>query len=166
MKHLKTLWLEKKYLHFHQFIFYICGDELINDDQFLFWLCDKLKMNHRCTRLIQSIRKARENNFSNIRGWSTLSFELKQKIYDLWLANSIPSTAGRNGRNVVSIPKERFLQKFDENLQSPNVNIEEKMNRRGKLQLVANRYIFGFCFERMRPPIISSCAQWKMGLIS
>ena len=68
MKHLKTLWLEKKYLHFHQFIFYICGDELINDDQFLFWLCDKLKMNHRCTRLIQSIRKARENNFSNIHG--------------------------------------------------------------------------------------------------
>ena len=51
------------------------------------------------------------------------------KIHNTWIENSIVSTDGRNGRNVVNISKRQFLQKYGE-IQSNLVELTEKKNKR------------------------------------
>ena len=140
MKHLKELWDNKKYMQFHKLLYAVCGEELlVNDERFSVWLCGRLDVQHKHARFITYIRKAIENKFIETRGRNPLSPEFKQNIYDIWLENSIPSTDGRNGRNIVSIAKEQFQQKFGS--VNSSVHLEEKLNRRGKLQIVANRLV-------------------------
>ena len=60
-------------------------------------------------------------------------------MYDIWLKNSIPSTNGRNGQNQITISKRKFLPHAD--LNNKEVVVEEKINKRGKKAMTANRFI-------------------------
>ena len=58
----------------------------------------------------------------------------------MWVSNSINSTDGCNERNIVCLNKDSYLKKYGPNIQSKEVVIEEKVNRRGREQVRANRY--------------------------
>ena len=65
--------------------------------------------------------------------------QLRQKIYDEWLANTIESVDCRSGRQEVSIRKLIYIQKCDELINTPP--LEEKINKRGTKLFVATRRV-------------------------
>ena len=85
-------------------------------------------------------KKAKENSFKEKKGRSGLSNILKQEIFDMWISNSINSTDGCNGRNIVCLNKDSYLKKCGPDIQSKEIVIEEKANHRGRQQVTANRY--------------------------
>ena len=72
--------------------------------------------------------------FSETRGQKKLSS--RQVVYDIWLKNSIPSIDGRNSPNQITISKRKFLPHADLN----KVVVEEKINKRGKKVMTANKF--------------------------
>ena len=55
-------------------------------------------------------------------------FEIKQKVYDIWLKNAINSTDGRNGRNMVQLSKRKYLEQYG-SIKNKNIVIEEVKNK-------------------------------------
>ena len=74
---------------------------------------------------------------SETRGQQKLSS--REAVYDIWLENSIPSTNGRNGQSQITISKRKFLLHAD--LNNKEVVVEEKINKRGKKAMTANKFI-------------------------
>jgi len=129
MKYLYQLWNAKKYPEFYNLLVEVCSEQLIDEPDFVSWLSSKLDI--RCYRLKEYLKKAKENNFEENRGRSALSKMTKQKIYDMWIQNSINSTDGRNGRNQVSMNKESYIKKYGTDLVNEEVAKffkDEKMN--------------------------------------
>ena len=96
------------------------------------WLADELGIQGK--QMIDSINKYWENMFSETRGQKKLSS--RQAVYDIWLKNSIPSIDGRNSPNQITISKRKFLPHADLN----KVVVEEKINKRGKKVMTANKF--------------------------
>ena len=55
-------------------------------------------------------------------------FEIKQKVYDIWLKNAINSTDWRNGRNMVQLSKRKYLEQYG-SIKNKNIVIEEVKNK-------------------------------------
>ena len=73
-----------------------------------------------------SLNKCKSSNFAERRG--RYKFKERQLVY-MWINHSIPSTDGRNRRNIIRISKHRFLPFTNLN---QKVLIEEKVNKRGQ----------------------------------
>ena len=103
------------------------------------FLVINLMMNHfvhglqkfeiRSSKFSQYVLKWKENEFKEVRERNKIPTEIQNKIHNTWIENSIVSTDGRNGRNVVNISKRQFLQKYGE-IQSNLVELTEKKNKR------------------------------------
>ena len=65
------------------------------------------------------------------------SLENDQIIYDMWASNSINSTDGRNGRNIINISK----RKYNGHIKNNDIIFEERKNKRGIPILTANRRV-------------------------
>ena len=102
------------------------GDQL-NDEPFRAWLAKKFEI--RSSKFSQYVLKWKENEFKEVRERNKIPTEIQNKIHNTWIENSIVSTDGRNGRNVVNISKRQFLQKYGE-IQSNLVELTEKKNKR------------------------------------
>ena len=96
------------------------------------WLADELGI--RGKRLIDKINKYQEIMFSETRARQKLSS--RQAVYDIYLKDSIPSTDGRNRRNQITI---KYLPHAK--LNNKEVVVEEKINKRGKNVMTANKFI-------------------------
>ena len=72
-----------------------------------------------------------------IRGRKELSQNVKQNIYDTRIKNSINSTDGRNGRNLVKLSKRKYIEQYG-TIKNNEVGIEVK-NKRGQTYYSANR---------------------------
>ena len=81
----------------------------------------------RTYRLQASLNKCKSSNFAERRGRHI--FKKRQLVYDIWIDHSIPSTDGRNGRNIITISKRHFLPFTNLN---QKVLIEEKVNMHGQ----------------------------------
>ena len=123
---LRALNKERKFSTFHRLLNEVFGDQL-NDEPFRAWLAKKFEI--RSSKFSQYVLKWKENEFKEVRERNKIPTEIQNKIHNTWIENSIVSTDGRNGRNVVNISKRQFLQKYGE-IQSNLVELTEKKNKR------------------------------------
>ena len=72
----------------------------------------------------------RERGFEDTRGRSKLSPEVVEKVYATFVDNSVTSTDGRNGRNMVTIRKQRYFKIYDAFLEHSDIKIEEKRGKK------------------------------------
>ena len=111
----------------------------MNDPSFLSWLASKL--NIRTSRFLIYVANWRDRNFKETRGTAnSIDDELKQEIFDTWVENSINSTDGRNGRNLVSISKSKYNELFN-NIENKTVSVNVVMKRRERALYQANRMV-------------------------
>ena len=132
INYLRQLWDTKKYIQFYNILYQVCGEELIEDPDFLKWISSE--SNIQSHRFIDYVKQAKENSFQEKRGRSGFSNILKQEIFDMWVSNSINSTDGHS-RSIVCLNKEVWPD-----IQGKETVIEETVNRRGREQVAANRY--------------------------
>ena len=79
--------------------------------------------------------KWRRSLFSEICGRQELN--VKQNIYDTWIKNSINSTDGRNGRNLVKLSKRECIEQHG-TIKNNEVVIEKVKNKCGQTYYSAN----------------------------
>ena len=101
----------------------------MSDENFLKWLAVKLEF--RPSRFCIQVANWRERNFREAMGSKSMPVESKQKIYDIWVENSISSTDARNGRNLISISKSKYNTMYC-NIENKSVQINSNVNKRGK----------------------------------
>ena len=65
-----------------------------------------------------------EKPLFEIRGRQELSQNIKQNIYNTWIKNSINSTDGRNGRNLVKLSKRNILNNMTQ-LQTMKLSLKK-----------------------------------------
>ena len=117
IEYLKDLNKKQQYPLMHEIMNKIFKDKM-SDPSFLSWLASKL--NIRTSRFFIYVANWRDHSFKETRGTAnSIDDELKQEIFDTLVENSINSTDGCNGRNLVSISKSKYNELFD--------NIENKM---------------------------------------
>ena len=66
-----------------------------------------------------------------------LSQNIKRNIYNKWIKNSINSSDGRNGRNLVKLSKRKYIEQYG-TIKNNEVVIEEVKNKRGQTYYSAN----------------------------
>ena len=71
---------------------------------------------------------------------NSIDDELKQEIFDTLIEDSINSTDGLNGRNLVSISKSKYNQLFH-NIENKTVCVNVAVNKRGRTLYQANRMV-------------------------
>ena len=74
------------------------------------------------------------------RGRNALPLETLQQIYDLWIEHSIPSTDGRNGRNMINLSKRKYIEQYGSQ-ENKDIVMEQNTNKRGQLIYSSNRRI-------------------------
>ena len=136
INNLKKLNKEKNFPVLHETLNNVSGKHLENQE-FTGWLAEKLSIRHH--RFAKYVAKWRENKFSETRGRQQ-RLEVKQKVYDTWCQNAINSTDARNGRNMVSLSKRKFLQQYGAITHS-DIVVEEVKNKRGQTYYSTNRMI-------------------------
>ena len=113
----------------------VFGEQLY-DESFTKWLSCKLQIRH--SKFNEYHSKWRRTLFSEIRGRQELSQNIKQNIYDTWIKNSINSTDGRNGRNLVKLSKRKYIEQYG-TIENNKVAIDEVKNKHGQIYYSANR---------------------------
>ena len=135
---LKTLNAEKKYSAFYQLInTFFCNE--MEDVSFRKWLCSKIGI--RQHRFGENFVQWKERDFHDSRGRCKLKPEVVQQVFDLWVENSVTTTVGSNGRNIVRIGKKRVLEAYGNILENENVNYTLLQNKRGKTMITTNRRV-------------------------
>ena len=138
IEYLKDLNKNRQYPLMHETMNKIFKDKMI-DPSFLSWLASKL--NIRTSRFLIYVANWRDRNFKETRGTAnSIDDELKQEIFDTWVENSINSTDGRNGRNLVSISKSKYSELFN-NIENKTVSVNVVMKRRERALYQANRMV-------------------------
>ena len=138
IEYLKDLNKNRQYPLMHETMNKIFKDKMI-DPSFLSWLASKL--NIRTSRFLIYVANWRDRNFKETRGTAnSIDDELKQEIFDTWVENSINSTDGRNGRNLVSISKSKYNELFN-NIENKTVSVNVVMKRRERALYQANRMV-------------------------
>ena len=137
--HLKSI--QNQRTEFMRLLFKIFGPERLNDGSFIYFIAKQIGCDFR--NLKRAVVAWTASNFEENRHRPTLPTEVRQKIFDEWLSNSITSTDARNGRCEVRISKTAFKQKYENIIvdESSGIIIEEKRNKRGTLQYSSNRRI-------------------------
>ena len=67
--------------------------------------------------------------FEEQRGNSSLSPEVRQAVYDMWVENCIPSPDARNSRCLVKISKLLYLKKYGGLVNKITINETKKQER-------------------------------------
>ena len=132
IEYLKDLNKNQQYPLMHHSMNKIFKDKM-TDPSFLSSLPSKL--NIRTSRFFIYVANWRDHNFKETRGTAnSIDDELKQEIFDTWVENSINSTDGRNGRNLVSISKSKYNELFH-NTENKMVSVNVVVNKRGRTEI-------------------------------
>ena len=111
----------------------------MTDPSFLSWLGSKL--NIRTSIFLIYVANWRDRNFKETRGTANSTDDkLKREIFDTWIENSINSTDGHNGRNLISISKSKYNELFH-NIENKTVSFNVVVNKRGRTLYQANRMV-------------------------
>ena len=138
IEYLKDLNKNRQYPLMHETMNKIFKDKM-TDPSFLTWLASKL--NIQPSRFLIYVANWRDRNFKETRGTAnSIDDELKQEIFDTWVENSINSTDGRNGRNLVSISKSKYNELFN-NIENKTVSVNVVMKIRERALYQANRMV-------------------------
>ena len=124
--YLKTIINKRQ--HFISLAENIFGLERLTDTSFVYFLASELNTND--SKLKRSISRWIHSGMEEVHGKSGLPSESRQKIYNIWVDNSIPSTDNRNDRCSVKMSKAEYL-KIYEGIENNGIEIEEKVNKRG-----------------------------------
>ena len=109
INHLKQLNKNCKFPLLHETLNNIFVEQL-NDESFTKWFSCKLQIRH--SKFNEYHSKWRKSLFSEIHGRQELSQNVKQNIYNTQIKNSINSTDGRNGRNLVKLSKRKYIEQY------------------------------------------------------
>ena len=120
--HMNNLKTEKKVSQFYSLLSTLVDNEAENG--YLKWICKQLNMKFS---VLKQRLEEHYNGFQDNRGKRKLAVELRQKIYDEWLANTIEPVDCRSGRQEVSIRKLINIQMYDKVINTPP--LEEKINK-------------------------------------
>ena len=132
IEYLKDLNKNRQYPLMHHSMNKIFNDKM-TDPSFLSWLASKL--NIRASRFFIYVVNWRDRNFKETRGTAnSIDDELKQEIFDIWVENSINSTDGCNGRNLVSISKSKYNELFH-NMENKMISVNTVVNKRGRTEI-------------------------------
>ena len=138
LKSLDLRFAEKRNI-FCSILYNIYGDDLLTCDLTLSWLAKQLCVVKRI-RIYNVV-----NNWlaalPETRGRNALPLETLQQIYDLWIEHSIPSTDGRNGRNMINLSKRKYIEQYGSQ-ENKDIVMEQNTNKRGQLIYSSNRRIF------------------------
>ena len=129
IEYLKDLNKKQQYPLMHEIMNKIFKDKM-SDPSFLSWLASKL--NIWTSRFFIYVANWGDHSFKETRGTAnSIDDELKQEIFDTWVENSINSTDGRNGRNLVSISKSKYNELFH-NIENKTISVNVVVNKRGR----------------------------------
>ena len=95
----------------------------MTNENFLKCLANRLSIGP--SKFIVYIQNWRKINFLEVRGLTEMWLEIKQKIYNVWVENSINSMDCRNGRNMINITKCKYLSWYQQ-LENKIVKVEER----------------------------------------
>ena len=124
---------------FNELLSNIFGQDRLVDPSFLHFLAKQLCANY--SNFKRSIRTWLDGgmNFRK-RGQKPLSQYDRQVVYDIWIEHSVTSTDNRKDRSIVQISKLEYLKRYD-GIEHKTVHLEEKRNKRGRVNMCANRMI-------------------------
>ena len=159
---LKTLSKEKKFGTFYRILDEFFGEQL-QDEGFAYWLLNK-KLGLRTSRCLPRLAAWRARDFRDPRGRSKLSPEDTQKVFDMYVENSITSTDGRNGRNMLKISKRRLLEIYGYVVNHDDIKIEEKQSRK-RLYYQSNRQIFTCTIQDLQQKLKDAGLNLSIGKI-
>ena len=114
------------------------GKERLTDSAFVCFLSKEVDVN--TSNLRRSISKWFNGDMEETRGKWGLPTQVRQKIYDMWVENAIPSTDNRNNRGQVKIPKLEFLRRYKD-IKHKNVELNEEVSKRRCKNIVGKRMI-------------------------
>ena len=103
LEHLKKLYGKPKRTEFMEFMTTIFGVDNLSNTSLIYFLAKKMGIDYR--NLKRGVQRWISSDLKEIRGNKSLPLTIKQKIYDMWIKNSIPSTDSRNDRSSVKISK-------------------------------------------------------------
>ena len=72
-----------------------------------------------------------EKPLFEICGRQELSQNMKRNIYNTWIKNSINSSDGRNGRNLVKLSKRKHIEQYG-TIKNNEAVIDEVKNKHGQ----------------------------------
>ena len=87
-----------------------------------------------------------------------------QKVYNLWVDNSISSTDG-NGRNMVNISKRKFLEVYGREMNHKVVNLECHTTKRGQTVFSANQRVATCTVQAMKAKLESENCKISYGSV-
>ena len=134
INYLKSIWGKGLYPTFHKVLLELFGENL-KQEKFVRWLAEKLNVLGK--QLFDGIEKYCENQYSETRDCQKI--QSQQAVYDMWLQNSIPSNDVRNGWNIISISKRRYLPHTD--LSTKDYIVDELINKHGQKLVSVNKLI-------------------------
>ena len=107
LEHFKKLYGKPKRTEFMEFMTTIFGVDNLSNTSLIYFLAKKMGIDYR--NLKRGVQRWISSDLKEIRGNKSLPLTIKQKIYDMWIKNSIPSTDSRNDRSSVKISKLEYL---------------------------------------------------------
>ena len=119
-------------------VFSIFGIERLTDRDFVAFLASQL--NFRYSNYKRSLDRWIGSGLKEVRGRKALSDVIKQKIYNTWVENAITSTDNRNDHCSVKISKLEYTKRYGK-IGHKEITLEERTNKRGRINYVANRMI-------------------------
>ena len=135
---LNQLKRERKFANFYSLFDQFFGEQI--DEAFMTWLVNK-KLGSRVDRFLPRYKEWQDRGFVDSRGRRRMNPEVVTKIFNMFVDNSISSTDGWNGRNVVKMSKRKFLETYgQEIIEHKDIKIETMM-KRNRAVYVSNRRI-------------------------
>ena len=137
-KYLQSFNVQKQRFQFMNIVFSIFGIERLTDRDFVAFLASQLNFHY--SNFKRSLDRWIGSGLKEVRGRKALSDVIKQKIYNTWVENSITSTGNRNDRCSVKISKLEYTKRYGK-IGHKEITLEERTNKRGRINYVANRMI-------------------------
>ena len=93
-----------------------------------------------------------------------MSDEIRESVYDIWIEHSVNSTDGRNSRNAVKITRLQYLRLYS-GLSNEKIKIEERVNKRGSIQYIANGMILTVTIRELQDKLLKNDKNVSIGTI-
>ena len=152
IQHLKSLLHSGKGRHqFNLLLYNMFGPDRLQDSAFLYFLSSQLSTNY--SNFKKSVETWFDGGMKSKRGRWTLSPEIRQAVYDTWIDHTVASTDNRNNRATVQISKMEYLQRYH-GIENKTVQVEEKKNKRGRVNMSGNRMIMAETVRSMQKSLL------------
>ena len=134
----------------------------LRDSTFLYFLSSQLSTNY--SNFKKSVETWFDGGMKFKRGRWTLSLEVRQAVYDTWIDHTITSTDNRNNRATLQISKMEHLQRYH-GIENKTVQVEEKKNKRGRVNMSENRMIVTETVRSMQKSLLEKGIDVSIGSV-